>query len=168
MKLKIKIKTNSEVTFPSIIKKGEWIDLYAAEDVDIIAPRYNKGNSTIEFNLRLIPLGVRMKLPHGFEAIVAPRSSTPKNFGIIQSNSLGIIDNSYSSNEDEWKFPALSLRNNVVKKGDKICQFRIQLSQKASFWDKLRWLFTSGIKLVQVDDLGNNSRGGFGSTGKRK
>lgn len=168
MKLKIKVKSDGAVTLPALTPKGEWIDLYAAKDTELIAPKYNKGNGIIEFSLKLIPLGVRMKLPDGFEAVVASRSSTPKNFGMIQSNSIGIIDNSYSGNEDEWKFAALPLKNNVIKAGDKICQFRIQLSQKATVWQKLKWLFCSGIELIQVDDLGNNSRGGFGSTGKTR
>ncbi len=168
MKLKIKIKSDGTYTFPSIIGKGEWIDLYAAKDTELIAPKYNKGNSIVEFSLKLIPLGVRMKLPDGFEAVVAPRSSTPKNFGMMQSNSIGIIDNSYSGNEDEWKFAALPLKNITIKQGDKICQFRIQLSQKATVWQKLKWLLCSGVKFVPVDDLGENSRGGFGSTGKKR
>lgn len=168
MKLKIKIKSDGTYTFPSIIGKGEWIDLYAAKDTELLAPKLNKGNNIMEFSLKLIPLGVRMKLPEGFEAIMAPRSSTPKNFGMMQSNSIGIIDNSYSGNDDEWKFAAFPLKNTVVKQGDKICQFRIQLSQKATVWQKFKWLLCSGVKLVRVDDLGSKNRGGFGSTGKNK
>lgn len=107
-----------------------------------------------------------MILPKGFEAHVVPRSSTFKNFKIVQSNSLGIIDNTYSGNDDEWKFPAISLERTVIKKGDRICQFRIQLSQKATIWQKIKWLFTSKIKFEWVDNLDSYSRGGFGSTGK--
>lgn len=163
MKLKIKIKRiNDLVNFPKIIDKGEWIDLEAAETAIFAAPSMRRGTP---FDFKLIPLGVAMKLPEGFEAHILPRSSTFKNFGIIMENSQGIVDNSYSSNEDEWKFPAVALQPTTVNIGDRICQFRIELSQKATLWQKLKWLFSSGIELVEVEDLGNEVRGGFGSTG---
>ena len=94
-----------------------------------------------------------MKLPKGFEAVVLPRSSTYKNFGIIQTNHMGVIDNSYCGDNDEWKYPVVAMRNTVINVDDKICQFRIQLSQKATVWQKLKWLFCSGIKLVEVNKL---------------
>ncbi|MGN0145090.1 MAG: dUTP diphosphatase, partial [Clostridium sp.] len=112
-----------------------------------------------------LPLGIAMELPKGFEAIVLPRSSTPKKFGIVCANSMGVIDNSFCSDEDEWKFPAIAIRETTIEKGTRICQFRIQLSQKATFWQKLKWLFSSGVKLIQVDSLNNEARGGLGSTG---
>ena len=106
-----------------------------------------------------------MDLPHGFEAIVAPRSSTPKNFGFIVPNSIGVIDNSYCGDNDQWKCPALFFGEGEVNRGDRICQFRIQLSQKATFWDKLKWFFSDGFEFIEVEQLGAVDRGGFGSTG---
>lgn len=157
MKLKIKIKRHSGVPLPTIIDKGDWVDLYAAEDVTI----KHKGGYT------LFSLGVSMELPEGFEAIVAPRSSTPKKFGIMMPNSIGIIDHSYCGNEDIWKMTAYCIKQGgtTINFCDRIAQFRIQLSQRATVWQKIKWLFTSGIEFVEIDDLGNESRGGFGSTG---
>lgn len=125
------------------IDVGDWIDLRAAEDVDLKAGEY-----------RLIPLGVGMILPEGYEAHVVPRSSTFKNFGIIQANSFGVIDNSYSGDADEWHFPAVALRDTSIKIGDRICQFRIAEKQ-------------SPIDFLRVDHLNAESRGGIGSTGTR-
>lgn len=176
MKLKIKIRrVNKEIPFPEIIEKGEWIDLRASMEMKFEAPKVlttkdadtGKNVKSVEFDYTLIPLGVAMKLPKGFEAVVAPRSGTFKNFGLIETNSMGVIDNSYSGNNDEWKFPALAFRNIIIPKGDRICQFRIQPSQKASVWTKLKWLFSSGIKLVEVDSLDDIDRKGFSSTGTR-
>ena len=153
MKIKVRrIKKNIE--FPTIISKGEWIDLRTAEKASI-----NKGS------YGLIPLNVCMQLPKGYEAIVACRSSTPKTFGIMSANAFGIIDSSYNGNDDEWKFPVIAIRETTIEKGTRICQFRIQLSQKATFWQKLKWLFSSGVKLIEVDSLNNEARGGFGSSG---
>lgn len=120
--------------------KSNWIDLRAAEDVEMAAGEY-----------KMIPLGVAMQLPTGYEAHIMPRSSTFKNFGIIMACS-GIIDNSYSGNEDEWKFGAFAARNTTIHKGDRICQFRIIKNQPE-------------ISFEEVDYLANESRGGFGSTG---
>lgn len=171
--MRIKVKEITEGSKFEIIEKGDWIDLYAAEDVELIAPQAGvqyelngKRFRDVSFDSCLIRLGFAMILPKGFEAHIVPRSSTFKNFKIVQSNSLGIIDNTYSGNDDEWKFPAISLERTVIKKGDRICQFRIQLSQKATIWQKIKWLFTSKIKFEWVDNLDSYSRGGFGSTGK--
>ena len=84
--------------------------------------------------------------------------------GILQANSVGLIDNSYCGDKDEWKFPAISFRDTTINAGERICQFRIQLSQKATVFQKLKWLFSNGIKLIETDNLNNSSRGGFGST----
>lgn len=177
MKLKIKVKRiNKNLTLPEIIAKGDWIDLKAAETVVLNAPqagtlKRHKVNGTeeshrdVSFDYCLIPLGIAMKLPKGFEAVVLPRSSTFKNFGIIQANSMGVIDNSYCGNNDEWKFPAIALRDTTIMKGQRICQFRIQLSQKATVWQKLKWALSSGIKIIEVDKLSNPDREGIGSTG---
>ena len=123
------------------IDKGDWIDMRCAEEVDM-----KKG----EF--RLIPLGVSMKLPEGYEAHVVPRSSTYMKFGIIQANHFGVIDNSYSGDTDEWKFPAIAVRDTVIHANDRICQFRIEKIQPR-------------IVFEEVEHLSADSRGGFGSTG---
>lgn len=156
MKLKIKIKTFGDQFIPRILNIGDWIDLRCNEDYAADKEEY-----------RLLKLGVAMQLPEGFEAVVAPRSSTFKHWGILLVNSLGIIDNSYSGDNDEWRFPAYFTRRAILHKGDRICQFRIQLSQKATLWQKLKWLFSSGIKIEQVEKLSTIDRGGIGSSGKR-
>ena len=177
MKLKIKVKLlDNEKSMPIIIEKGEWIDLSVSETIHLIPPQagtlkkkqeqlqtLSYRNVTAE--VTYLPLGVAMELPKGFEAIVLPRSSTPKKLGIICANSMGIIDNSYNSDEDEWKFPAIAIRETTIEKDTRICQFRIQLSQKATMWQKIKWLFSSGVELVAVDNLNNEDRLGFGSTG---
>lgn len=140
MKIKIKYLDDS-IQKISAISKGDWIDLRAAETVSL-----KKG----EF--RLIPLGVAMQLPEGWEAHVLPRSSTFKNFGIIQANSMGVIDNSYCGDNDWWFYPAIALRDTVINKNDRICQFRVMENQPQ-------------IEFETVDVLEGEDRGGFGSTG---
>lgn len=121
---------------------GDWIDLRAAEDITMKAGEY-----------KMIPLGVAMELPHGYEALVAPRSSTFKKYGVILVNSIGVIDESYKGDGDEWHFPALAMRDTVIRKNERICQFRIIQHQPM-------------IHLQDVEFLGNADRGGIGSTGK--
>ena len=137
----IKIKYHTDITPIETIKIGDWIDLRAAEDVDL-----KKG----EF--KLISLGVSMQLPFGYEALVLPRSSTYKKYGIILTNSAGVIDESYQGNNDVWHFPALAMRDTHINKNDRICQFRIFEHQPK-------------IEFVTVDKLNNPNRGGIGSTG---
>ena len=121
--------------------KSDWIDLRAAEEAEL-----KKG----EF--RLIRLGVAMQLPEGYEAHVVPRSSTFKNFGVIQANHMGVIDGSYCGDNDEWRFPALAVRDTVIHVNDRICQFRIMKNQPALVFE-------------ETDHLEGEDRGGFGSTG---
>ena len=163
--LKIKIKYVDK-TLPKleIIKKGDWIDLYSSKELTITSPKSSK--SGVMFKSYYIPLNICMKLPKGYEAHVLPRSSTFKNYGILLANSQGIIDNTYSGNNDQWCFPALFVKDAEIKVGDRIAQFRICLSQKATIWQKIKWLFTNKIKFVEVDNLDDEDRGGFGSTGK--
>ena len=123
------------------IKIGDWIDLRASEDVVI-----NKG----EF--ALIPLGVSMKLPKGYEAHIAPRSSTFKHTGLIQTNSVGVIDNSYSGTNDIWMMPVYATRNTCVGVNERICQFRIVKKMPE-------------VEFVERETLDETDRGGFGSTG---
>lgn len=126
----------------NIEDKSDWYDLRAAETVEMKMGDY-----------RLISLGVSMKLPDGYEAHIVPRSSTFKNFGVLQTNSYGVIDNSYSGTNDIWRFPALAMRDTVIHEGDRICQFRIEKKQPA-------------VEFIKVDELDDTDRGGFGSTGK--
>ena len=138
----IKIRyTSDDLPRLKAISKGDWIDMYASETVHM-----KKG----EF--ALIPLGVAMKLPEGYEAHLAPRSSTFKKWHIIQTNSIGIIDNSYSGDNDIYRFPAYAVEDTVIEKGDRICQFRIIESQPR-------------IVFEECETLGGADRGGFGSTG---
>lgn len=121
--------------------KSDWIDLRAAEEVTMQAGEF-----------RLIPLGVAMQLPEGYEAHIVPRSSTYKNFGIIQTNHTGIVDNSYCGSNDWWYMPAYALRDTVIHKNDRICQFRIVENQPKIVFD-------------EVAQLDGKDRGGIGSTG---
>lgn len=121
--------------------KSDWIDLRAAETVELKAGEF-----------RLIPLGVGMKLPAGYEALVAPRSSTFKNYGVLQANSLGIVDESYCGDNDQWRWPAYAVRDTVIHVNDRICQFRIIEHQPK-------------LEFCPVEHLDGPDRGGFGSTG---
>lgn len=141
----IKIKYHNPVVAPIdyVGGKSDWIDLKAAEDIHMEIGEF-----------KLIPLGVSMKLPDGYEAHLAPRSSTYKKFGIIQANSVGVIDSSFCGDNDQWMFPAIALRDTDIKAGDRICQFRImQIQPKVIF--------------SEVESLGAENRGGFGSTGTK-
>ncbi|SHL93017.1 dUTP pyrophosphatase [Anaerosporobacter mobilis DSM 15930] len=122
--------------------KSDWIDLRAAEDVELK-----------EGEFRLIPLGVAMQLPEGYEAHIIPRSSTYKNFGIIQSNHMGLVDESYCGPNDWWYMPAIALRDTKICKNDRICQFRIEKHQPTLIFN-------------EVSALTGKDRGGIGSTGK--
>ena len=142
MQKKIKIKYLRDIQPVTIISNGDWIDLRAAEEVYIEQGKFD-----------FIPLGVAMELPKGYEAIVAPRSSTFMRYGILMANSIGVIDESYKGENDEWHFPAYATRSVFVHKNDRICQFRIIKHQPS-------------VELVAVESLGNADRGGLGSTGK--
>ena len=120
---------------------GDWIDLYCAEDIYL-----TKGS------FALISQGISMKLPEGYEAILAPRSSTFKKYGLLQANGIGVIDNSYCGDNDIWCFPAYATKDIEIKAGTRICQFRIQKKQP-------------DIDFIPVDSLGTKDRGGFGSSG---
>lgn len=176
--MKIKVLELTEGCMPEIIQQGDWIDLRTAVDVELKPPfaetlrRHDQEGKTdkirqVYLYSYLIPLGVAMEIPKGFEAILVPRSSAYNKWRIIQTNSIGIIDYTYSSDEDEWKFPVLSTGDGIIPKGTRIAQFRIQLSQKATIWQKLKWLFSNKIELVKVNSLSNPERGGFGSTGEK-
>ena len=139
--MKVLIKYHDGVEPIKKIDNGDWIDLRTAEDVELKAGEF-----------KIISLGVSMKLPDGYEAVIIPRSSTFKTWGIIQTNHFGLIDNSYCGDDDVWKFPALAMRDTVIPKNSRICQFRIQKKME-------------NIILTTVDHLGFENRGGIGSTG---
>ena len=140
----IKIKYhNSELMKIEKIAVGDWIDLRAAEDVTLRANEF-----------RIISLGVSMKLPEEYEAHIVPRISTYKRWGIIQTNHIGIIDNSYSGDNDVWGLPVYAMRDTKIKMNDRICQFRV-VKKKPK------------VEFVEVNHLDGLDRGGFGSTGKK-
>lgn len=172
MKQTIKVKVLAEGCLPHLSEDGDWIDLRAAEDVHLSGPyaksRSRKGGESsrkVVFPIKYIPLGIAMQLPDGMEGIAAPRSSSNKKFNILQTNSPGVIDQVYRGPNDQWHMPVMTTGEVNIKKGDRICQFRIQLSQKATFWQKLKWLFSSGVKIEVVEDLSNPDRGGLGHSG---
>lgn len=139
----IQIKYFADIEPVQEIKGGDWYDLRISEDVHM-----NDGD------FRLIPLGVGMKLPRGYEAHVVPRSSTYKKYRIVQANSMGVIDNSYSGDNDQWMFPAIAFEDTDIPKGTRICQFRIVKKQPE-------------VSFQVVSRLDAKSRGGFGSTGEK-
>lgn len=152
MEIKIKYHNGMEQWPIEKFDKGDWIDLRAAEDVEMIHGAFKK-----------ISLGVSMQLPEGYHAQLVPRSSTFENFGIVMTNSIGIIDNSYCGDNDVWRFPALCVRAEFdaktrepvpikINKGDRICQFRIVRNSEP-------------VVFNTVETLGNADRNGFGSTG---
>ena len=139
--LSIKIKYFRDIEPIQKFENGDWIDLRSGIDIDLKA-----GDQA------LIPLGVGMILPEGYEAHIVPRSSTLKKFGVIQGNHMGIIDNSYSGDEDEWLMSVIAVRDTHISKNDRICQFRIMKRQPKLVFER-------------VVSLNSISRGGFGSTG---
>ncbi len=141
--IKIKYFSDKIEKLTYIEGKSDWIDLRAAEDIDL-----KQGD------FKLIPLGVAMKLPQGYEAHIVPRSSTFKNFGIIQTNHQGVVDGSYCGDNDQWFMPVLAMRDTHISCNDRICQFRIMQNQPQ-------------INFNEVTSLDAVDRGGFGSTGKQ-
>lgn len=138
----IKIKYhNKNIDKIKKINNGDWIDLRSAETIELKAGEF-----------KLISLGVSMELPKGYEAHIVPRSSTFKNFRIIQTNHQGVIDENYCGDNDIWRYPVYALKDTVVKENDRICQFRIVEKMPS-------------VTFEEVETLGNADRGGFGSTG---
>ncbi len=139
---KVHIKYHdTEIDKVEKIAKGDWIDLRAAETVELKAGDF-----------KIISLGVSMKLPEGYEAHIVPRSSTYKKWGVLQTNHMGVIDNSYSGDNDIWGMPVLAMRDTVIHKNDRICQFRIVKKM-------------DDLQFDEVEHLDGTDRGGFGSTG---
>ena len=143
-KLQIKIKyLDDSITKLEKITIGDWVDLRASEDVTMK-----------QFDFKLVHLGVAMQLPEGYEANIVPRSSTYKNFGILQTNCFAVIDESYCGDNDWWRYPVVALKDTEIKKGDRICQFRINKKMPE-------------VEFTEVELLGNKDRNGIGSTGTK-
>ena len=140
--MKIGIKYHTDIIPLEMVENGDWIDLRVAEDVRMKAGEF-----------RIISLGVSMKLPEGYEAHIVPRSSTFKVWGILQTNHMGVIDNSYCGDDDVWGFPAFATRDVHIEKNSRICQFRLVKKMKK-------------VDFKTVKSLGNKNRGGWGSSGK--
>lgn len=139
--LKVKYFTDKIDKLKFVEGKSDWMDLHAAEDVELKAGDF-----------KLIPLGIAMELPEGFEAHVIPRSSTFKNYGILQANSMGLIDESYCGDNDQWFMPVYATRDTIIHQNDRICQFRLMGHQVS-------------LEITEVEHLEGKDRGGFGSTG---
>lgn len=142
MDIKVKYLSKDIDKLKYIDGKSDWIDLRSAEEVSMKAGEF-----------RLIHLGVAVKIPAGYEAHIAPRSSTFKTWGVIQTNGVGVVDNSYCGDNDEWMMPVYATRDTVIKVNDRVCQFRIIENQPK-------------LNIVECEHLSENDRGGFGSTGK--
>ena len=139
----IQIRYHAPIEKIGRIEQGDWIDLRAAEDVTLKAGE-----------ARLISLGVSMRLPKGFEAHIVPRSSTFSRWGILQTNSMGVVDESYAGDEDIWRMPVYAVRDTQIRMNDRICQFRVVEKMPP-------------VSFQEVDGMEQASRGGFGSTGAR-
>ena len=143
LKIYIKYFSDDVKRLEFVEGRSDWYDLAASETVELKAGDF-----------ALIPLGIAMKLPEGYEAHIVPRSSTFKNFGLLQSNGIGIVDNSYCGDNDLWRMPVYATRDTVVEKGDRIAQFRLMKNQPEA-------------EFIEVEDLVTPDRGGFGSTGRK-
>lgn len=158
MRIRYRRLMNSEGSVVDKIERlpqGDWIDLRTKERISVLQGEYHE-----------IPLGIAMELPKGFEAIVVPRSSTYRKYGLLQVNlPKGVVDESYNGDTDEWHFQSECHKAVEIPANTRICQFRIQPNQFATPWQKIKWLFTRKIEFVEVDCLGNVARGGLGSTG---
>ena len=141
--IKIKYFTDKIDKLAYIDGKSDWIDLRASEEVTL-----KQGE------VALVPLGVAMELPKGYEAHIVPRSSTYKNFGVIQANHCGVVDGSYCGDNDMWRMPVIAMRDTQIHVNDRICQFRIMKNQPE-------------ILFEEVEHLEGKDRGGFGTTGKQ-
>ena len=142
--LQIKIKYfHEQLERIQKVTVGDWIDLRAAEDITLKAGQFYQ-----------IPLGVAMELPEGYEAWLTSRSSMCKKFGIVHCDDLGVIDNSYKGDNDQWFLPVIATRDTEIHFNDRICQFRIAKNQPE-------------LEVIEVESLGNPDRGGLGSTGTK-
>ncbi|MCI8802855.1 MAG: deoxyuridine 5'-triphosphate nucleotidohydrolase [Oscillibacter sp.] len=141
MEIKVKYFTDG-IEELACVPGSDWVDLRCAEETVLKAGEY-----------RLIPLGIAVALPEGYEAHVVPRSSTFRNYGILQTNSMGVVDGSYCGDGDQWRWPVYATRDTVIPKNTRICQFRVVENQPP-------------LTFLRVERLENPDRGGFGSTGR--
>lgn len=154
--MKMRIKYFEGATKLEKITKGNWIDVYANKDVFVKCGER-----------AMVPLGFALELPEGWEGHLAPRSSTFKTWGIIQTNSVGVVDDTYIGDNDQWHMPVYCLqgkdiesengeevKGTWIRKGDKIGQFRIMEVMPE-------------IEFEEVESFGNKDRGGFGTTGTK-
>ncbi|ABG85823.1 dUTP diphosphatase [Clostridium perfringens] len=152
----IRIKYFDNATKLKKITKGNWIDIYANKDIFVKCGER-----------AMVPLGFALELPEGWEGHLAPRSSTFKTWGIIQTNSVGVVDDTYIGDNDQWHMPVYCLqgkdiesengeevKGTWIRKGDKIGQFRIMEVMPE-------------IEFEEVESFGNKDRGGFGTTGTK-
>lgn len=139
----IKVNVLVDGCCPKQFENGDWVDLYTSEDTVLKSGDF-----------KYIPLGVAMELPKGYEALMAPRSSTFKNWGLLQSNSIGVFDESFCGDDDVWMFPVYATREVIIPKGTRLCQFRVIEHQPT-------------IEFDEVETLGNPNRGGWGSSGTK-
>lgn len=176
----IKILEKTPGCFPLDLEQGDWYDLFTAEEIKLKAPQAhkmhirNKGKQDlaevrtrdVDFDSCIAKLGIAAQIPKGYEVNIVPRSSSFKKYGILQTNHYGVIDSTYCGENDEWGMSMVATRTVTIPKGTRIAQFRVSISQKATIWQKLKWLFSNGVKFKAVSSLNNPERGGFGSTGK--
>ena len=175
-KMKIKIYDHFDRELPKVIKKGEWIDLSIPYSIELFGPEAKmlkrirtKGEDNrtrdVEFHTEFIDLGYVIKVPKGYEVHVLPRSSTFNKYGIVLSNSMGIIDNDYNGIDDKIKAYIIPFKHVNISEDTRLFQFRVELSQNATFWQKIKWLFSNKIE-VETFTPEDKNRGGFGSTGE--
>lgn len=172
--MKIPVKLFNGQVLPKVIQKGDWIDIATTSELNLQGPtantlkrkRSNKQDVSVReviFHPTFTSLDMAMALPDGYEAIIVPRSSTFNKYGIDLGNTIGVIDGSYRGNKDIWGAMIKPYLTTVIPAKTRLFQFRIQLSQKATIWQKIKWLFWNGkIEFVEVNDLGNQNRQGFG------
>ncbi|EQB4340936.1 TPA: dUTP diphosphatase [Clostridium botulinum] len=166
--VRIKYHHNNEDWKLKKIDKGDWIDVRACnikvvmntkglkkESESNLFTKIHNGKTTVYYrkdDVLKIKLGFSMELPTEYEAYVLPRSSTFKNYGLLLVNSEGVIDESYCGNNDEWMMIFYATRDGEIELGERMGQFRIQEKMPT-------------LKFIEVEDLGNEDRGGIGSTG---
>ena len=168
MKLVVNYRSVDPMIKPVITKNGEWFDLMAAENVEFAAPHNAYNTRITEYDAKKVSLGIAMALPKGIEAVMVPRSSLYGTKGVTLVNSQGVIDSSYSGSDDIWSAYLKADRVSTIHVGERIVQFRLQPSQRASIWTKIKWLFISKIEFNKVEYLSNPNRGGYGMSGGYK
>lgn len=154
MKTKFRYRTCRHNAGIKRIEGGDWFDVVVPEDVTLRKDEYV-----------MIPLGICVELPKGYEAHLLPRSSTFSKYKVLLVNGMGVIDCSYCGDGDEWKCLFYPTTDSFIPAGARVMQFRIQLTQHASVWQKIKWLFSRGVSMEKVYTFGNKDRGGVGSTG---